>query len=85
MNNEHTPQPPTNPSPPPTQVDFDSLEPTERVAFVLEVRRRITAGEEVSDDEIRDSVRCIRLTRADKARGKKKTKAPERVITLADF
>lgn len=82
MNEEITPQTPNVPTPP---VDLDSLLPAERVQFVLGVRRRITAGEEVSDDEIRDSVRCIRLTRADKSRGKKKTKEPARVITLDDF
>lgn len=80
------PQPPETPQledkPP---LDIDKLTAQERVSYTLDIRHRVNEGKTVSDDEIRDAVRCIRLIRADSAgkRGvKKATAAP---VTLADF
>ena len=54
--------------------------------FILEVRRRIQAGEEVSDDGIRDAVKLIRVSRADAARTRKGgSKTPVLPVTFSDF
>lgn len=51
-----------------TAENVNSLSPQVRANFIMSVRQRIQAGEDVSDDEIRNAVHCIRLSRADTAK-----------------
>jgi len=69
---------------PPTILDIDSMDSQARTTYILNVRRRINDGEEVSDDEIRDSVRLIRLSRSSAAKSTG-TKKDVPVISLKDF
>jgi len=48
-------------------LDINSMSHQDRINFIFDVRRRIQEGEVVSDDEIRNVVRIIRLSRADAA------------------
>ncbi len=65
--------------------DLSLMSQPERMSFILDVRARVQADEEVSDEDIRNAVRLIRLSRADTSRGAKSTKKAAPKITLADF
>lgn len=65
-------------------LDVEALSPQERVNYILEVRRRVSEGEVVPDDEIRDAVRCIRTSRAESPRGRAKKDAVP-AVSLSDF
>ena len=66
--------------------DFNSMDYATRVDFILDVRRRVQEDRsKVSDDEIRDAVRCIIASRAAAPGGGKKKKDAAPKVTLADF
>lgn len=65
--------------------DLSSLSPQERINYILEIRRRVQEDpKSVTDDEIRDAVRLIRLNRAEPTRrGTSKAATPP--VSLSDF
>lgn len=66
--------------------DVMNLSPQQRVEYILDVRRRIQADStSVSDDEIRNAVRLIRISRSDAGRSKKAGKKVVPVVNLSDF
>ena len=66
-------------------LDPSSLSSQERINYILEIRRRVQEdAKSVTDDEIRDAVRMIRLNRAEPTkRGTSKTATP--AVSLSDF
>ena len=63
--------------------DLSTLTSQERVNHILAIRRRVQEDpKSVSDDEIRDAVRLIRLNRAEPRSRKSSTK---KTISLSDF
>lgn len=70
----------------PDQNDVMNLSPQQRVEYILDVRRRIQADpQSVSDDEIRNAVRLIRISRSDAGRSRKAGKKVVPVVGLSDF
>jgi len=64
--------------------DLSSLSSQERINYILEIRRRVQEDpKSVTDDEIRDAVRLIRLNRAEPTKRKTKVEAPP--VSLSDF
>ena len=67
-------------------LNLDSMDYQARVDYILNVRRRVQEDRtKVSDDEIRDAVRCIIASRAAAPGGGKKKKDAAPKVTLADF
>lgn len=72
----------TEPAP---QPNLNALNHDERVSYIMEVRRRVQEDpKSVTDDEIRDAVRLIRLNRAEPTK-RKATKAAPAAVSLSDF
>ena len=70
---------------PARSLDLNSLDPQGRINYIMEVRRRIQEDpKSVSDDEIRDAVRLIRLNRAEPTK-RKASKSAAPAVTLSDF
>ena len=69
-------------APPP---DLGSLSHQDRINYIMEVRRRVQENpKSVTDDEIRDAVRMIRLNRAEPTK-RKASKAATPAVSLSDF
>jgi len=66
--------------------DINAFTPEERIDYIMAIRRRVDEDDtKVSDDEIRNAVCLIRLTRADVAKTRRSKKAPETTFKLSDF
>lgn len=65
---------------------IDSLTPEQKVSRIDELRRRVLAGEAVTQDELADGVRLLRDIRgtAASSRGKAPKAAPK-PLSLSDF
>ena len=65
--------------------DLSSLSSQDRINYILEIRRRVQEDpKSVTDDEIRDAVRLIRLNRAEPTR-RGASKAATPAVSLSDF
>ena len=70
----------------PPQLDINEFTPEERVSYIMDIRRRVDADPtQVTDDEIRNAVCCIRIGRADVAKTRRSKKDTPPKTTLADF
>ena len=68
-----------------TPLDVNAMDYQARVDYILNIRRRVQEDRtKVSDDEIRDAVRMIRIDRGASPKSKNKKEAVPKV-TLADF
>jgi len=56
------------------KLDPESMTPEQRVARIIEVRNSVLANEPVSDEDIREAVALIRLSRATPAKAAKAAK-----------
>jgi len=66
--------------------DLDAFTHEQRIDYIMNVRRRVDEDDtKVSDDEIRNAVCLIRLTRADVAKTRRSKKDTGPKISLADF
>ena len=67
-------------------LDINEFTPEERVSYIMDIRRRVDADPtQVTDDEIRNAVCCIRIGRADVAKTRRSKKDTPPKTTLADF
>ena len=64
----------------------DEMTSPERVAAIMNVRRRIAAGEEVSDEEVRHAIELIAAERKlSTARRTARAPRPAEALSLDDF
>lgn len=69
--------------------DYSALSSQERIALINNYRRRLIAGESLTDDELREGIRLIRAERLTRtSRGKASTPAapqkPSKIASLLD-
>lgn len=70
----------------PIPPDINEFTHEQRIDYIMNVRRRVDEDDtKVTDDEIRNAVCLIRLTRADVAKTRRSKKDTGPKVTLADF
>lgn len=70
--------------------DFDptGMTSAERQTYINDIRRRRLDGLEISDDELRNAIKCLRVERKSSGGNSRKTtatKAPAKKFTLDDL